>query len=191
MCASVQKWVLPLLNYLVFRTDAAGAPEGVVLTIKEGHEMKKLLLAAALLLGASGAMAEVGVSINIGQPGFYGRIDLGDFRAPPVVYAQPIIVERGPRYVREEPMYLRVPPGHMKKWSKHCGAYNACGRQVYFVKDDWYNNTYAPRYRSSHGDHGYREERREERRERRDDRRDDRDDDRGHGRGHGHGHGKH
>ncbi|UUZ54881.1 hypothetical protein LP419_02460 [Massilia sp. H-1] len=42
------------------------------------------------------ANAEVGVSINIGQPGFYGQIELGDFRAPPVVYAEPIIIERSP-----------------------------------------------------------------------------------------------
>jgi hypothetical protein len=157
--------------------------------------MKKLIIAAALLLGATSAMAEVGVSINIGQPGFYGQIELGDFRAPPTVYAQPIIVERGPRYVREEPMYLRVPPGHMKKWNKHCGAYNACGRQVYFVRDEWYSNTYAPRYRSSHGGYDRRDDRRDyrddRRDERRDDRHDDRDDDRGHGHGHGKGHGKH
>lgn len=159
--------------------------------------MKKLLFAAALLCAATSAMAEVGVSINIGQPGFYGQIELGDFRAPPVVYAQPIIVERAPRYVRAEPLYLRVPPGHMKKWSKHCGAYNACGRQVYFVRDDWYNNTYAPRYRSAHGGYerreerrDYREERRDYREERRDDRRDD-DHGHGHGKGHGKGHDKH
>ena len=27
-----------------------------------------------------------------------------------------------------------MPPGQAKKWSKHCGRYNACGRPVYFVK---------------------------------------------------------
>ncbi|UUZ54880.1 hypothetical protein LP419_02455 [Massilia sp. H-1] len=88
----------------------------------------------------------------------------------------------------------------MKKWGKHCGAYNACGRQVYFVKDDWYNNTYAPRYRSAHGGRDYdrrddrrdyHDDRHDDRRDYRDDRRDDRDDDRGHGHGHGKGHGKH
>ncbi|UUZ49315.1 hypothetical protein LP420_02635 [Massilia sp. B-10] len=162
--------------------------------------MKKVIFAAALLFMPPAANAEVGVSINIGQPGFYGQIELGDFRAPPVVYAEPIIIERSPRYVRAEPLYLRVPPGHMKKWGKHCGAYNACGRQVYFVKDDWYNNTYAPRYRSAHGGRDYdrhddrrdyHDDRRDDRRDYRDDRRDDRDDDRGHGHGHGKGHGKH
>lgn len=110
--------------------------------------MKKLLIAAVMLASAGSAMAQV--SINLGQNGYYGRIDLGDFRSPPVYYAQPIIIERGERY-SPEPMYLRVPPGHMKKWGKHCSKYNACGRQVYFVKDEWYSNTYAPRYRETGG----------------------------------------
>ena len=112
--------------------------------------MKSLIIAFALLTGASGAMAQTSVSINIGQPGFYGRIEIGDFGRPEVVYAQPIIVHRPVRYVAE-PLYLRVPPGHMKKWSKHCGRYNACGRQVYFVRDEWYTDSYAPRYRDMRG----------------------------------------
>ncbi len=43
--------------------------------------MKKLLLGLALLTGALAAQArdvDVGVSVQIGQPGFYGRIDIGD-----------------------------------------------------------------------------------------------------------------
>lgn len=150
--------------------------------------MKKLLLAFALLVGATSAMAQVGVSINIGQPGFYGRIDLGDFREPPVVYEQPIIIERTARY-SPEPLYLRVPPGHMKKWGKHCGAYNACGRRVYFVRDEWYTNTYAPRYRESRGREHHGREHRDRDYDRRDERRYD-DDDRGRGKGNGNGNGK-
>ena len=141
--------------------------------------MKTLFLAAALAAAATvslPAAAQVGVSINVGQPGFYGRIDLGNFAPPPVVYAQPIIIERNVQYVGQ-PVYLRVPPGHQKKWSKHCHQYNACGQRVYFVRDDWYNNTYAPRYQQEHRGGDY-------------DRRDDRDDDRGHGKGHGKGHDK-
>ena len=113
--------------------------------------MKKLL-AATLLLGASmgAAQAQTNLSLEIGQPGFYGRLDIGDFRQPPpVIYREPIIIEQRAHYVAE-PLYLRVPPGHAKKWSKHCGRYNACGRRVYFVKDDWYLNSYAPRYRETH-----------------------------------------
>ncbi len=110
--------------------------------------MKKFLVALAMLASAGSALAQV--SINIGQPGFYGRIELGDFRAPPVYYNEPMVIQRSSRYAAE-PMYLRVPPGHMKKWGKHCSAYNACGRQVYFVRDEWYTNTYAPRYRETRG----------------------------------------
>jgi hypothetical protein len=153
--------------------------------------MKNLLIAIALLAGSSGAIAQTGVSINIGQPGFYGRIDIGDFGRPDVVYAQPVIIQRPTRYVAE-PMYLRVPPGHMKKWGKHCASYNACGRQVYFVRDEWYTNSYAPRYREMRG--GPRGDDRRD--DRRDERRDDRGDDRGHGKHDKHdkkdkGHGKH
>lgn len=116
--------------------------------------MKNLIFAASLLALASPAMAaDVGVSINVGQPGFYGRIDIGDFPQPRVIYAQPVIIERQGRYVDQQPIYLRVPPGHAKKWSKHCGAYNACDQRVYFVQDRWYTNEYAPRYREQHADH--------------------------------------
>lgn len=131
--------------------------------------MKTLLIAVTILAAAVPALAaDVGVSINIGQPGFYGRVDIGDFPQPRVIYAEPVIIERQVRYVGQ-PIYLRVPPGHARKWSKHCGAYNACGQQVYFVQDGWYNNVYAPRYRAQHDDRRYYG---------------DRDDDRGHGRGH-------
>lgn len=148
--------------------------------------MKPLILAAALLAAALPALAQTNVSIAVGQPGFYGRLDLGDFGRPNVVYAQPVVVERT-RYVAE-PMYLRVPPGHMKHWDKHCRSYNACGHQVYFVRDDWYRDTYAPRYREMHGGRERHEERREEWREEREERHhgEGRDRDHGHGRGHGH-----
>jgi len=140
--------------------------------------MKKIIFAAGLLARSASAMAQVGVSINVGEPGFYGRIDIGNVAPPPVVYAQPVIVERPVRYVETAPIYLRVPPGHQKHWEKHCREYNACGQRVLFVQENWYTNEYAPRYREEHGHghgHGH-----------------DRDDDHGHGHdedhGHGHGH---
>lgn len=142
--------------------------------------MKTLIIAAAMFAAAVPAMAQTSISINIGQPGFYGRIDLGADAPPPVYYTQPVIVERQVRYVGQ-PVYLRVPEGHRKHWNKHCRRYNACGQQVFFVQDGWYNNTYAPRYRDGHRhDH------------RGDDRgRIDGDDDRGKDKGHGKGHDKH
>ena len=131
-------------------------------------------LAAALAIPAQAA--DVGVSVSIGQPGFYGQINIGNaYPQPQVIYSEPVIIER--RAVYGEPVYLRVPPGHEKHWDKHCREYNACGRRVYFVRDDWYETSYVPAYREHHGrDH--------------DD--DDGDhDDHGHGHGHGKGKGKH
>jgi hypothetical protein len=122
--------------------------------------MNKFLCAA--LLGALATPAfsgDVGVSISLGQPGFYGQIDIGNVPRPPVVYSQPVVIERAPEYVAAEPIYLHVPPGHEKNWRKHCGEYHACGRPVYFVKDEWYNREYVPRYqhedRERDGDHGH------------------------------------
>ena len=107
--------------------------------------MQKLgmLLAAGLLAGS--ASAAVGVSINVGQPGFYGQINLGDAPPPRLVYSQPVYVER--QTVEVEPIYLRVPMAHRSHWRENCYRYNACGRPVYFVQDRWYNDVYVPHYR--------------------------------------------
>jgi hypothetical protein len=113
--------------------------------------MKRLLLAAAFALSAPALATDVGVSITIGQPGFYGHIDIGDFPPPRFVYPEPLIIERGP-FLRP-PVYLHVPPGHAKNWRKYCGKYNACGERVYFVRDDWYQNEYVPRYQEKHRGH--------------------------------------
>ena len=106
-----------------------------------------LLLLASVAVAPAWA-ADVGVSVNVGQPGFYGRIDIGNVPPPQVIYAQPIIIQRVAQ--PPQPVYLRVPPGHAKKWSKHCHKYDACGYPVYFVKDDWYNNVYVPHYQQTH-----------------------------------------
>lgn len=154
------------------------------------NSAKLLILAAtvAVLNTASIAQAaDVGVSVSVGEPGFYGQIDIGDFPRPILVRPQPIIIQR-PVGVVYEPIYLHVPPGHAKRWGQYCGRYGACSRPVYFVQDRWYNDVYVPQYRDSHprdrdfdhdNDHG--------------------DDDHGHGRGHdmdhewnqGHGNGHH
>ena len=112
--------------------------------------MKKLMMAAVLMSAAAGALAQ-NLSLQLGQTGYYGSIDLGNLNRPPVIYQQPMLIQELPEYRNAAPMYMRVPPGHAKKWSKHCAAYNACGRPVYFVQDSWYNNTYAPHYRKTHG----------------------------------------
>ena len=113
--------------------------------------MTKLLYAALFCVCASRAFAgDVAVSITLGQPGFYGQIEIGNVPQPQVIYSQPVVVLQSPAYGSTPPIYLHVPPGHEKHWSRHCAQYNACGRPVYFVRDDWYNNEYVPRYR--HGD---------------------------------------
>jgi hypothetical protein len=98
---------------------------------------------AAALPAIDATAADIGVSVNVGQPGFYGRIDIGN-ASPPVIYAQPLIIAPAPVAVMQRPIYLRVPPGHEKNWSKHCARYAACGQQTYFVREDWYSSVYAP-----------------------------------------------
>ena len=131
--------------------------------------MKQVLpLIALMLLAGAARAADVGVSVQIGQPGFYGRIDIGNVAPPPVVLAEPVWVQRRPVHV--EPVYMRIPPGHQKHWARHCAKYNACRMPVYFVREDWYQARYA----RPQGDN-------------------DQGEDRGkgkHGKGHGHGKGK-
>ena len=141
--------------------------------------MKRLLFPAALAalaaVTAPALAADVGVSVSIGQPGFYGRLDIGGYPQPQVLYRRPIAVERVPE--NRPPVYLRVPRDHAKHWRKYCRKYNACGERVFFVQDDWYHREYAPRYQEQH-------------RERRDKHREDRDDRHGDNRNHdGHGNG--
>lgn len=126
----------------------------------------KLALAVVALVGIAGYVepaltADVGVSISVGQPGFYGRIDIGDGLRPRLIYAEPYLVE----YVNviEPPVYLHVPPGHAKRWHRHCDEYNACRQRVYFVDNDWYDNVYVPHYRrrADQGHHGHDDRRHE------------------------------
>jgi hypothetical protein len=119
--------------------------------------MKRFVLAALLTASASAAFAtDVGVSISVGQPGFYGQIDIGRAPPPVLVYPQPVVIQpvRVVQPVPVQPLYLHVPPGHAKDWGKHCKKYDACSRPVYFVKDDWYNNVYVPHYQEEHGGKG-------------------------------------
>ena len=146
------------------------------------HGSKRFLISAIfLVISGSAWSADVGVSVSIGQPGFYGQIDIGDYPYPPprVIYQTPMIVHR--QVVPYEPIYLRVPPGHARNWARFCDRYDACDRPAYFIRDDWYHDEYAPVYREHHGgdrgDRGWRGDR------------DDRDEDRGRG-SHGGGHGR-
>lgn len=111
-----------------------------------------LAIAASLLASVAGP-ANAGVSISIGDPGFYGRLDIGNYPPPRLIYEEPIIVRRVTTWY--PPIYLRVPPRHIRNWHQHCNEYGACGRPVYFIDDDWYRDVYAPRYREYHPPRGY------------------------------------
>jgi hypothetical protein len=112
------------------------------------------------------AQTSVGVSVGIYQPGVYGRIDIGNFPQPRIVYPEPVVILPSPVAVYQRPVYLYVPLGHQKNWGKYCGRYNACGQPVYFVQEDWVRERYEER--RGHQDNGQR----------------------GNGKGHGKGHGK-
>lgn len=122
----------------------------------------------SVLLAGSGVCAAGDLSLHVmlsGEvaPGVYGQVQFGNEPRPPIVYAQPMVIE--PQPVQLAPIYLHVPPGHAKNWRKHCHEYNACNRPVYFVR----SAEYEPDYQRHHGhDHG---------------------DDHDHGHGHGHDHG--
>jgi hypothetical protein len=140
----------------------------------------RFLLQSAVALVAAVPLAHAqSVSVNAtitGEivPGVYGRVVLGNRPPPRVVYAQPVVAV--PVVVAQpvpmEPIYLHVPPGHAKNWRKHCHAYNACNRPVYFVRSAEYEPGYRHERRQEHehahhGEHG-------------DDERGDRDHDHGH-----------
>jgi len=113
--------------------------------------MKAVLYAALVCAFSARAFAgDVGVSVSVGQHGFYGRIDIGNAPPPQLIYAQPVVLQPAPQFVTAAPIYLRVPPGYERHWEAHCQEYRTCGQPVYFVSEDWYNNEYVPRYR--HGD---------------------------------------
>jgi hypothetical protein len=161
-----------------------------------------LVAFAALAASTGAAAADVGVSVSVNQPGFFGRIDINQPPpAPALIYAQPVLIAPPPVHVVRQPIYLRVPPGHEKHWGKHCAKYNACGQPVYFIRDNYYQQHYVvqqpPRVvhgtpvlvlRERDGDGRGRGRDRDD-----DDRGQGRghDNDHGHGKGHGHGHGRH
>lgn len=146
--------------------------------------MKRLLFFAAALAATTpfpALAADVGVSVSIGQPGFYGRIDIGGYPPPRILYREPRVMYRSS--LQRPPIYMNVPPGHAKNWRKHCREYNACGERVYFVQNTWYEREYIPHYQKQHGDR---------RDDRRDDHKNDRRDKQGdrHGNDHGQGRGR-
>jgi hypothetical protein len=114
--------------------------------------MKRTLIAAAgfALLAASGLAGAASWTVIV-QPGVYGRVAIGGYAEPPMVYApQPVIaVDNGYGQVVEEsvdaayatdqpPVYLWVPEYQRTHWAQYCREYGAYGVPVYFVDDGWY-----------------------------------------------------
>lgn len=108
--------------------------------------MRKLIVImfAAASFAAASAHAQVGVSIGINQPGVYGQINIGGGYPPPaLVYPQPVLVAPVPGVMAPPPpMYMYVPPRYQRNWRHYCGRYNACGRPVYFVQEQWVRDRY-------------------------------------------------
>lgn len=112
------------------------------------YKLKAILL-AGVFCATTATADDLGISVSVGQPGFYGRIDIGGYPRPLLIYPEPRIVHFVSAY--RPPVYMRVPPGHAKHWDRHCRKYDACGERVYFVRDDWYRDEYLPRHRGRHG----------------------------------------
>lgn len=156
--------------------------------------MRLIMLVAVSLVG-TGLSYAGGLDIHVmlsGEvaPGLYGQVNLGNERPPPVVYAQPMLIE--PQAVPPPPIYLHVPPGHAKNWRVHCHEYNACNRPVYFVRSQEYDPEYQRHYQEHERDREMERQRWQDH-QRAQERDRDGEHDRGHGRGHdgderGHGH---
>jgi hypothetical protein len=144
--------------------------------MKSNTKFARIAVAVLAVAGCASAFAQVdvGVGVTIRQPGVYGRIEIGtNAPPPPVIYRQPVVIAQPAVIVAEPPMYLYVPPGHAKKWRKHCHKYDACGREVYFVREEWVQARYNEANLRK-GPPVYAQERERE-----------------HGHGHGRGKGKH
>jgi hypothetical protein len=86
-------------------------------------------------------------NVPVGDPSYYGQVDLVNNTQPAVVYTTPVVVQAPPPGAYYPPVYLRVPPMYYQNWPQYCGYYNACYYPVFFVQDSWYLGFYSPWYR--------------------------------------------
>lgn len=105
--------------------------------------MKRTLALLALLgLGLSNAFGQL-----MGQPGFFGRIELGNFPGqPPLMISHAVM--GNPGVFTGSPIFMNVPPEHARNWSRFCQLYGACDWMVYFVDNAWYEQVYVPGWRA-------------------------------------------
>ena len=105
-----------------------------------------LLIAAGAVSSASAGVS-VGVSIDINQPGVYGRVTLGTGPVPMLVNPEPVIIAPAPVAMQMAPIYLYVPLEHQRHWAKYCARYHACGQRVFFVQEKWVKDRYQQHQR--------------------------------------------
>lgn len=119
----------------------------------------RLVILSASMLGSGISLAQA-QTISVGAvitgevvPGVYGQVVIGNRPPPPLVVAQPVVIEPVPVGVAAPPpIYLHVPPGHQKHWREHCREYHACNRPVYFVRSAEYEPGFdRARWEREHG----------------------------------------
>jgi hypothetical protein len=86
----------------------------------------------------------VGWSLQVGQQGYYGQLNVGNPPPPQLVFPAPITIVQRLWMGWAQPICLRVPPHQTTNWGRHCTLYNACNKPVYFVREEWYQRAYAP-----------------------------------------------
>ncbi|KDP87187.1 hypothetical protein CF70_002765 [Cupriavidus sp. SK-3] len=99
---------------------------------------------------AMAVLSAPALATDMGDPGYYGRIDINGMSSPQTLHQQPIVVQPHAG-ASQHPIYLNVPPDHAKNWPKYCDRYDACGEPAHFVDNRWYNERYVPQYRERHG----------------------------------------
>src|ERR1700738_4031348 len=113
------------------------------------------LAAIAVATASVGHAGDLGIQVILSgevAPGVYGQVQIGNASPPPLVYAQPMLIEV--QQAPPPPVYLHVPPWHARNWRRHCREYNACNRPVYFVRSAEYEPDYARRRHDREDDHG-------------------------------------
>lgn len=114
--------------------------------------MQRFLIAAVLAVTTitgltTSTIVHADVSASMGQPGFFGQLNIDGYPPPQVRYRQPIAIGRVA--INRQPIYLHVPTSHSKQWKKYCRNYNACDERVLFVRSNWYNREYVTRYQGN------------------------------------------
>ncbi|QTN23419.1 hypothetical protein HZ992_25530 [Rhizobacter sp. AJA081-3] len=106
------------------------------------QRLASFTLAALAAASVSAQACDGAQAIAVRQPGDYGRIDIGD-SPPPVVYAQPLVIDASAGSTPQAPVYLYVPPTQKGHWGRYCNRYAACDQPVLFVQHRWVIERYT------------------------------------------------